>query len=164
MRSLAATSLARSTSVVLMSAILLTGCPVDTPRPAQVYELTNSGIVESVEEMEGGGLRLALATGESIDLLPGAVDLYGEIIIPGEFIMIGTAGSAVGYATTRTADACHVLNEPAIDDGGHILFDFGLRLPKAPDFDPGPIDDGRFPSFREGFCINSAGEVVRYGS
>ena len=45
------------------------------------------------------------------------------------------------------------------------MFDFGLRLPKAPGFDPGPVDDGRFSAgFFEGdFCISAAGEVVRYG-
>lgn len=135
--------------------------------PTPVYELTASGVVESVEDIEGGGLRVSLARGESVDLLPAAVDLYGgEIILPGDLILVGTTGSAVGYATTRQRDACYVLNEPAVDDGTHIVFDFGLRLPKAPGFDPGPVDDGRFRpgSFLDGFCLNAAGEVLRFGS
>jgi hypothetical protein len=145
-------------------ALVLAGCRTDLPRPAVVYELTDSGVVTSVEEIQGGGLRVALARGESIDLLLGAVDLYGEIPVAGELILVGSNGSSLGYATTRERDECYVLNEPAVEDGTHILFDFGLRLPKSPRFDPGPIDDGRFPSFREGFCINTAGEVIRYGS
>ena len=110
-------------------------------------------------------MRVALAAGESVDVPPGAVDLYGEIILAGELIMLGNNGAGVGYATLGIVlDGCYILEEPAVDDGTHILFDFGLRLPKSPRFDPGPIDDGRFPSFREGFCINATGEVLRYGA
>jgi hypothetical protein len=146
-------------------ALLLTGCPGTGPRrPSVVYELTDTGVVVSVEELDGGGLRVAMARGESIDLLGNATDLYGEIVSPDELILIGTHESAIGYATTRGRDdGCFVLNEPAFDDGTHILFDFGLRLPKTPLFDPGTVDDGWFPSATEGFCINGAGEVVRYG-
>lgn len=68
------------------------------------------------------------------------------------------------YATLGLGTDGYYLNEPARDHGSHIVFRSVLRLPKAPEFDPGAIDDGRFPSFREGFCVNSAGEVVGYGS
>jgi hypothetical protein len=143
---------------------LLAGCPgTAARRPNVVYELTDTGIVVSVEELDGGGLRVALARGESIQLLPSATDLHGELVSPDELILIGTHESAIGYATTYASDECYILNEPAFDDGTHILFDFGLRLPKAPLFDPGAVDDGRFPSAMEGFCINGAGEVIRYG-
>ena len=146
--------------------LLIAGCRTQVQRPAVIYDLTASGVVEAVEEIEGGGLRLSLASGESIDLFPGAVPLYGEIILPGELILVGTTGSAVAYATARERDPCYVLNQPALDDGAHVVFGFGLRLPKAPAFDPGPVDDGQFlAGFGEGgFCINSAGEVVSYGS
>ena len=141
------------------------GCPVEDPTPTRVYELTDSGVVESVEQIEGGGLRVALARGDSLDILPGAVDLYGELVLPDELLLMGSSDSGDAYVTLGTVlDACYILEEPAVDDGTHLVFDFGLRLPKAPGFDPGPIDDGRFPSFMEGFCINAAGEVVRYGS
>lgn len=146
------------------SATILAGCPVEVPRPARVYELTDSGVVESVEELDGGGLRVTLERGERIDLDAHAVELGSEIVPPGHLLLVGSSGSSTGYIALREREDCYVLNEPAVDDGSHILFNFGLRLPKAPQFDSGPIDGDRFPSFREGFCISSAGEVVRYGS
>lgn len=143
--------------------LFLAGCPVKDPAPNQVYELTDRGVVQSVEDIEGGR-RVWFARGESIELEYGAVDLDSEVIPLGDLLLVGSNGSATAYVTLRERGACYVLNEPAVDDGTHLVFDFGLRLPKSPRFDPGPIDDGRFPSFQEGFCINAAGEVLRYGS
>jgi hypothetical protein len=130
-----------------------------------VYEFSDSAVVESVEEIPRGGLRVGLVGGDDIELLPGVVELYGGIVVPDDLLLVGTTDSGVrGFVTLGTVlDACYILEEPAVDDGTHILFDWGLRLPKARGFDPGPADDGRFESFREGFCINTDGEVVSYG-
>ena len=111
--------------------------------PAQVYELTDSGVVESVEELEDGGLRVALAGEESVQLEAGALGLDSEIVPVGDLLLVGSTGSSTTYVTLRERDECYVLNEPAIDDGTHMIFDFGLRLPKSPDFDPGSVDDHR---------------------
>lgn len=54
------------------------------------------------------------------------------------------------------------LAEPALDDGSHVVFVNGLRLPKVEGFEPG-LDEGQtYQDPRAGFAINSAGEVVAY--
>ena len=129
--------------------------------------MTESGVIESVEEMEEGGWRVTLASGEEVAV--GTGRLSGGWPEPGDLLVLAsseTAHTTVNvYATLRPRADGYVLNEPARADGSHIVFRNGLRLPKARGFDPGTIeDDGRYPSFREGFCVNSAGEVVGYGS
>ncbi len=56
---------------------------------------------------------------------------------------------------------CYVVEGVASDVGDAIAFDFGLRLPKADDFDPGSVRGGRFanPAGPQ-FCVNDAGEVM----
>ena len=149
--------------VVVALATLIAGCRTEVPRPVTVYELSASGVVESVEEIEGGR-RVWFAGGESIELDYGAVSLGSDPVPAGYLLLVGSNGSTTAYVTLWDHEECWVLNEPAVDDGTHLVFDFGLRLPKASGFDPGPNDTARFPSFREGFCINPAGEVVRYGA
>jgi hypothetical protein len=144
----------------------LVACEFQMRRPAVEYTLDASHVVESVAEVDGG-IRVTFADGGTLELgeTTSDVALHGNLISPGELLLVGQHGDAIGYATTWLgSDGCYVLNEPAVDDGSHILFRFALRLPKAEDFDPGPVRNGQFPSFREGFCINSGGEVVSYGS
>lgn len=131
--------------------------------------MTDSGVVESVEEMESDGWRVTLTRGEEVAV--GTASLDEGSIQPDDLLILATSPSGAGgpatlntYVTLRLSTVGYYLEEPARDDGSHIVFRSGLRLPKAPEFEPGPIDDGRFPSFREGFCINPAGEVVAYGS
>jgi len=132
--------------------------------------MTESGVVQSVEEM-AGGWRVALTNGEEVAVGTSS-PLHGGRIEPGDLLVLATSPGVEAdglttlntYATLRLGPDGYYLDEPARDDSSHIVFRSGLRLPKAPEFDPGAIDDGRFPSFREGFCINSAGEVVGYGS
>jgi hypothetical protein len=52
----------------------------------------------------------------------------------------------------------------ASDAGDSIVFDVGIRLPKAPDFDPGGVTGDEFraaPGIP--FCIGAGGRVVSYG-
>ena len=152
--------------LAVVALLALAGCEFEMRRPSVVYEFSESGVVESVDEIPDG-IRVTFTHGDAIELGASThdVDLYGELILEGELLLIGLHNSSIGYATLSIVlDACYILDEPAVDDGKKVLFRFGLRLPKAPDFDPGAIDNGQFPSFREGFCINSSGEVVRYGS
>ena len=126
--------------------------------------MTDSGVVESVEETNDE-LRVALTRGETV-VLTDTFRIYGGGIEPGELLVLAVSpGGADAYATLRVdPDGYHFLGEPAVDDGSHILFLNGLRLPKTPEFDPGTIDDGAFPSAWESFCITAAGAVFGYGT
>lgn len=132
--------------------------------------MTDSGVVESAEEMEGGGWRVTLTRGEEVAV--GTASLDEGLIEPDDLLILATSPSGADapatlntYVTLRLGADGYYLQEPARDDGSHIVFRSGLRLPKAPEFDPGHIDDGRFPpSFWDQFCVNPAGEVVGYGS
>lgn len=156
----------------MVIALVLLGCDYDPPWPpgGQIFDMTESGVVQSVEEARGGW-RVVLANGEEV-AVGTSRGLHGEVIEPGDLLVLATSpaveaeglAKANRYASLRLSTDGYYLDEPARDDGSHIVFRSGLRLPKAPEFDPGANDDGRFPSFREGFCINSAGEVVGYGS
>lgn len=159
----------RHGAALVVALMLLQGCDYEPPWPpgGRIYEMTEAGVVESVEAATGEW-RVTLASGA--ELTVGTASLYEGGIQPGDLLVLATSPEAEGapatlnrYATLRPGMDGYYLSEPARDDGAHILFRSGLRLPKSPEFDPGPIDDGRFPSYREGFCINSAGEVLGYG-
>lgn len=62
---------------------------------------------------------------------------------------------------------CFLIEDKGRDEGDRILFDNGLRLPKAADFEAGYNDKGRTgggPAGRARFCTNASGEVVTYGA
>jgi hypothetical protein len=146
--------------------VFLAGCDFKMERPSRIYELTDAGVVESVEEIPDGGLRVFLVRGESIELGHDnyAVSLHGGSPRSKDLLLVGTFGSTTGYLSLSSVDdVCYFFGEPAVDDGTHILFRNGLRLPKYRTFDPGRVDDGQFASYQTDFCINSVGEVVRYG-
>ena len=63
----------------------------------------------------------------------------------------------------KAVGECYSLGAPAFDDGTHILFEFGLLLPKRADFDPGTVRGDEFSAIRSGFCIDESGSVVSYG-
>ena len=51
----------------------------------------------------------------------------------------------------------------AIDEGNHLVFETGLRLPKAADYDPGW--PGLLPAYRSNqahFCIDREGIVTHF--
>jgi hypothetical protein len=45
---------------------------------------------------------------------------------------------------TEDRDACYVLDSYGSDADESLAFDIGLQLPKADDFDPGVVSDGRY--------------------
>ena len=141
------------------------GCDYNPPRPpdARIYDMTDSGVVESVEEMADGEMRVTLAGRDEVVVVsPNAHRLDGGGMEPDELLVLAASPrGAPAYASFPYVSGYSVV-EPALDDGSHILFLNGLRLPKSPEFDPGPIDDGAFPAGREGFCLNAAGEVLGY--
>jgi hypothetical protein len=152
--------------LLVLFLLFVAGCDYNPQRPpdARIYDMTDSGVVESVEETDDE-LRVVL-TRDEIVVLTDSFLLYGGGVEPGELLVLAISpGGADAYATLRVGpDGYHILGEPAVDDGSHILFLNGLRLPKTQEFDPGPIDDGAFPSAWERFCINTAGAVIGYGT
>jgi hypothetical protein len=62
----------------------------------------------------------------------------------------------------RRPPGCFDLLLGGVDDGDHIKFENGLRLPKAAGFDPGRAKTGVYQIPLVGFCINSFGAVTRY--
>jgi hypothetical protein len=57
---------------------------------------------------------------------------------------------------------CFGLPAAGLDDGDHIKFDNGLRLPKAASFDPGPARNGVYDWPQHTFCVDAAGKVMLY--
>jgi hypothetical protein len=145
-------------------AIVLAGClPEAISTPSTIYEPTVVGVIESVTELEGGGAVVELSTGDEITLGAGA-PIFGPGPNVGELFLYGHDAAGHWYATLRDSEGeCFALNQPALDDGGHIVFEFGLRLPKRADFDPGPARGGRFSAIQSGFCVDQGGRVVAYG-
>ena len=59
---------------------------------------------------------------------------------------------------------CFFIGSYGTRDDGQVQFDNGLRLPLAPDFDPGSVMDGRFDHATAGFCVDEAGRLLFYDS
>lgn len=157
---------ARATTLVTL-AMLLAGCPAPpSGTPSAIYEPTVVGVVDHWEEIESGGLLVTFIDGRQVTTAVGANVIVGRNLpIQTDLLLLDSQDRAPWFAAIRDTDlGCYALDEPAVDDGTHILFDIGLRLRKAPGFDPGAVDDGRFGARRESFCINAAGEVVGYGT
>lgn len=58
--------------------------------------------------------------------------------------------------------ACYQIGARAIDHGEALIFNFGLRVQKADDYDPGSISGTRYGNPQGGFCLNEDGEVTEY--
>jgi hypothetical protein len=76
---------------------------------------------------------------------------------PAEILLYGHDPD--GQPWLWSGDECS-LPSRALDEGETIAFEFGLRLPKADDFDPGWITDGEFSNELDSLCINEDGEVT----
>jgi hypothetical protein len=50
-----------------------------------------------------------------------------------------------------------------VGEGDSIDFSNGLRLRKAPSFDPGPVSNDHYQFDQVSFCISERGEVLSYG-
>jgi hypothetical protein len=129
------------------------------------------GVIEAEENMDGAW-RYELSGGDTLE-----IDFDNTVTLPestgggvGALLLYG-GGEDSWYMTLREPHADSygfLLDAEARDDGEHIVFENGLRLSKAPDFDGrGWPQDGRYdsPSGEAGFapfCINGDGEVTVY--
>lgn len=133
------------------------------PSPFTTYDPEVVGVIESVTALQGGGAVVNLANSQSVTLGVAPTALNGTGLDLGDLFLYGKRGNDEWYARLRRAEgSCYALNKPAIDEGAFIHFSFGLRLPKAVNFDPGVVDDGRFSAIRHQFCVNARGQVVAY--
>lgn len=121
---------------------------------------------------EGSRWEYRLENGESVTIdydiaepLPNSSST-GE---KGSLLVYGTTDEQPWYfGMSELKAGCFALSDKARDEGGAILFDNGLRLPKASDFSDryGYKENGRIkgsgPAGTETFCINDRAEVAYY--
>jgi len=106
-------------------------------------------------------IRVTLSGGEQVDIDTAKdVAVGGASPSKGDLFFYGTRPTPWFY-TLRYGNGQEfcTLNGRARATGGDLLFDFGLVLPEAADWDPG---SGNF--LRPGgsfFCVNEDGEVTR---
>lgn len=154
----------------LLAGVLLTGCPAPPARdpfqPDKIYTPTLAGIVESEEFVTGVEAVFTLASGEQLRIDLNTAVRPGEHPQPdlGDLLLYGEDADGVWYVAISGSPPCFLTSRSlAYEEGEFIVFNYGLRLPKADDFDPGSVDNGRWDDPRSaGFCINASGEVTEY--
>lgn len=155
---------------ILSLPLIIAGCFLFRP-----MELTPSvvGVIASSENTTGVW-RYVLESGESVEIDfdqtstlagargggPGSLLFYGEEPDPWHFTLEESAPDEL--------PGCYWWQAVGVDDDTHIVFENGLRLPKAPDFDGQSWpQDGRYDLPVPGgdvapFCMNQRGEVAAY--
>jgi hypothetical protein len=127
------------------------------------------GVIEASERLEGRIVRIELAGEQAVEIDVGrAVRLDrsrgGQEV--GTLLLAGSHAGEQWYMslTEMQQSDCFGLHSDGSDDGDHVIFDIGLRLPKADDFDPGPVRDGRYDTggADDIFCITPSGEVLSF--
>lgn len=140
--------------------VLLTACGTPTRAPDII------GVVVDVTDLPGPLRRFAVEGGEFIDVDLDRADLLADsrgAQNPGTLLLAGEDAGAQWYMSLEGDGDCFLMDSYGSDAGDAIDFDNGLRLPKAEDFDPGIVTDGRYDKNPQGhFCVNDIGEVVSY--
>ena len=148
--------------VAVLLAVIVAACLGTPMRTPDVV-----GVVVDVTELDGPPRRFSLEGGDFVDLdFPGTEPLAGSRggLEPGTLLLAGEDQGSAWYLSMTLRTDCFQLDSYGSDAGDAIDFDNGLRLPKAPGFDPGIVTDGRYDKNPQGhFCINEGGEVVSYG-
>lgn len=160
-------SIARAIATILL-ATALAGC-FSANREDLVP--TTVGVVTEVERLAGRSVAYHLASGEVAE-----VDLASADLTPdggageGMLLLTGTRGSGrtwlIALYPNTAADVppgCFQLLATGVGNGDSIDFSNGLRLSKAPNFDPGPAANDQYNLERVTFCIGERGEVLSYG-
>jgi hypothetical protein len=159
--------LARAIAAILLTAALA-GCFWAN---REVLVPATVGVVTEVERLAGRSVAYHVASGEVAE-----VDLVTADLTPeggageGMLLLTGTRGSGrtwlIALYPNTAADVppgCFQLVATGVGSGGSIDFSNGLRLPKAPNFDPGSVANDQYNLERVAFCINERGEVLSYG-
>jgi hypothetical protein len=163
-----ATAVRRAAAVVLI-ALALTGCLEPGPRDPEII-----GVIKNSEIVGDSLWRYTLHTGEEVtidydeyeglDGSAGGQDV-GTLLLAGRTAgqdwYMGLPPRTMRPAGLLTEYDCFFIGVFATDGGEFLLFDNGLRLRKADDFDPrSHIVDGRFDNPQAALCVTEDGEVL----
>lgn len=154
--------------VMLGLGLGLGGCPQQPQRdplaPDRMYSPTVVGVVESEEFVAVRTVSLTLDDGRVFEIDLGAATAVGGYPEPepGYLLLYGEEHDGAWYVAISGNPSCFGIGARAIDHGDAIVFDFGLRVPKADDYDPGSVSGSRYSNPQAGFCLNERGEVTEY--
>jgi hypothetical protein len=134
-------------------------------RPATVFEPTEVGAIESIDGIRDMRFALRLEQGVEleIDLSDANYEPASRTPNSGDLLLYveDVGGKPWVLALSGEAD-CFMIQGRAIDEGDHLLFETGLRLPKAADYDPGypgPLEEY---SDQAHFCLDREGVVTHF--
>jgi len=165
-------------AAILGVVLILSGCPATVDRPERVVTPDAVGIIEDIEASEDGTAKtLLLDSGETV-VVDDTRDLeaYGTNANVGFLLITGEPGEARWTMFLQQDGGleppdCYQVGIQPFDDGSHVILPaaspdggYGIRLPKAPDFE---ADDPNRETQRYGstgsptfFCLNEQGEVT----
>lgn len=157
--------------LVLALLITVTACKTSVDIPDVVREPEIAGEVVQRVDLAEGPIELTLSRGQRIELdRMTATNLRpGTDPNEGDLLLYGTEPDGPWFWSGPLLDdpvtgrQCAGMAGPALDDGEAIVFEIGIRLPKAADFDPAEQRDGVFSNPTREFCIDEFGEVTRFG-
>jgi len=147
-------------------ALVIASCTLGPRDPEVVGVIANSERRDDVTIVtfeDGTTLDLDLSESEGLDGSAGGLE-------PGTLWISDAAGAwyitldATSFAPLGSPQPrdCFFIGSYGTRDDGQVQFDNGLRLPLAPDFDPGSVMDGRFDHATAGFCVDEAGRLLFY--
>jgi hypothetical protein len=157
--------------------VAVTGCDTGVDIPDVVREPQIVGEVLTREPVVDQGpserrYLYDLAGGDMVDLDLNSALRVGDGPAPDEgfLLLYGTEPDGVWLWAGPLRDdpvtgrQCAYMEGRALEEQDSIVFEIGLRLPKAPDFDPAEQVDGEYTAPDRVFCIDEHGEVSRYGA
>lgn len=103
----------------------------------------SAGGVITERQVTNGLTFLTLHTGQQVELderVAQPLQVPARQPNVDDLLFYGSEADGAWYEAVPSGGSeadCYYLIGPARDDGGHILTEYGLRLPKAPHFDPG---------------------------
>ena len=157
-----------ATVLVVASLMLpLAGCKgwITTNKPR--VSPTTVGVIAEARRAGLGSTNIVFTDGRTL-MIPGKAQNHdgGYSINVDALLLVGESPQGPWYeviAPSFSGEAgCFDRGGFARRDGDLLVFDDGLVLPLAPDFDPGLYKDGRFDDARRQFCINERGEAISY--
>jgi hypothetical protein len=157
--------------IPLLVALVLAACKTGVDIPDIVHEPELAGEIVQRVDLAEGPIELTLSGGERIELdrMTAANLRPGTDPNEGDLLLYGTEPDGPWFWSGPLLDdpvtgrQCAGIPGPALDDGEAIVFEIGMRLPKAADFDPAEQRDGVFSNPTREFCIDEFGEVTRFG-
>lgn len=165
----------QATLIIVVVLLVTSGCKtgVDIPDVVREPEVVGEVLDVAAPPEEGPRERRArftLRDDRAVDIdLNSARNIGGPEPAEGQLLLYGTQPDGPWFWSGPLLDdpvtgrQCAGIVGRALDEGESIVFEIGLRLPKAEDFDPAEVRDGVFSNPVREFCIDEHGEVTRYG-